>query len=141
MKDSRWIGYKNRAEGDFTQELTERELNRLGYRMVEAVNTPWKVIRNGKRIVGAFPVAKVSGDFRALEPMTGRSVLVEVKSHKGDTLPWSAFEDHQRRALEEHHVTGGISLISWVIDGKVLIWKWPVEGFGPGKSIPMPGKQ
>jgi hypothetical protein len=140
MKDRRFIGYKNRATGDFGQDIAKAHLERIGYRMVERVHTPWKVIfANGaggrRRVVAAFPMEKVSGDFRAVEPMTGRNVLVEVKTNENSSLPWSAFEDHQTRALEENHVLGGISLIAWVKGGVTMIYRWPVADFVPGKSI------
>lgn len=125
-----------RAHGEQGQDLVEVALVARGFKMIEAVHTPWRVIRKMGRIVGAFPVKKVSGDFRAVTT-GGVSVLVEVKGRDGRNVPWSAFEDHQREALSDHAACGGISLVACVRDGEIKFYDWPVPGFGPGKSLPV----
>lgn len=117
------------------QDVVEKALEARGFKMVESVNTPWRVIRKMGRIVGAFPLKKVSGDFRAITT-GGVSVLVEVKSRDGGSIPWSAFEEHQREALSRHSALGGISIVATVREGVVHFYDWPIVGFGPGKSIP-----
>ena len=130
-----WIGFKNKKVGDFTESLVQAALNRLGFVLVEKVNTPWCPVRQGGRIVSAFVKDKVSGDFRAVEPGTGRSVLVESKASDTDTLPWSRFEPHQVIALNQHHMANGLSMIAWVRQGVVHLIEWPVPGFQHGKSL------
>lgn len=126
---------RNRAEGKLGEDLVRRNLERVGYKMIERVHTPFTLIRRGKSIVGAFPTEKVSGDFIAIQPMTGRKVLVEVKSRESGIFPWSILEDHQVRALSENHICGGISLLALVSNTRVKIHSWPVDGFGKGKSL------
>lgn len=138
--DMKWVGFKNRASGEHAEILVKAALQRLGLRMVEKVNTPWKVIfrdgPGGRRTVQhAFPVEKVSGDFRAVEPSTGRSVLVESKNHDADTLPFSTFRPHQILALTQNHEAKGLSLMAWVRKGEVHLIEWPAPGFGVGKSL------
>lgn len=134
--DARARGKRNRAQGANAEMLVRAELVRLGYRLVERVHTPWRIARDGKgKIVGATPVERVSGDFRAVSG-DGRSVLVEAKSSPG-RLRWSQLEAHQVRALNEHHEAGGISLLAWVDTEtwEVKVWQWPIPGFGPRRSI------
>ena len=123
-----------RAHGELSQDIVAAHLRVKGYRMIEPVYTPWRVIRKMGRIVGAVPVRKVSGDFRAVAP-GGRSVLVEVKGRDDGKLPWSAFAPHQRAALDEHAEAGGSSLVAFVRGSDVMIYPWPIEGFGPKKSL------
>jgi hypothetical protein len=106
----------------------------MGVLMVERIHTPWNIIRHPatRKIITAFPLEKVSGDFRGVLP-GGRSVLCEVKSC--DRLVFSAFDKHQITALNDHFKAGGLSLIGWKwADGNSLM-RWPVEGFGPRTSL------
>jgi penicillin-binding protein-related factor A (putative recombinase) len=133
--DPRWTGFKNKKVGEFSELLVEAALKKLGYVLVEKVNTPWVPIRRGGKIVGAFVTKKVSGDFRAVHAGDGKSVLVEVKSKDADTLPWSAFLPHQIDALNAHKAAGGLTFVAWVRKGEVHIFEWPVPGLAPGKSL------
>lgn len=128
-------GKRNQKSGEFGEAIVRRELDRRGFRMVEKVNTPWKVLwRNGKPF-HAFPMEKVSGDFIGIEPLTGRKVLVEVKAKDEGTFPYSMLEEHQARALQENHICNGVSLLALVRGMKAQIHRWPIDGFGPGKSL------
>ena len=126
---------QNRAVGEFSQDMVRHHLERMGFKMVERVHTPWTVIRKMGRVVGAFPKEKVSGDFIGIHPIGGRKMLCEVKSRQDGVFPWSCLEDHQRRALDENHVCGGISLLALVRDAKIDVREWPVAGFEKGKSL------
>ena len=125
---------RRRANGEFSQNLVHQELRRRGYKLVEPVFSPWRVIRSGNRIVNAFPLTKVSGDFRAVGS-GGRSVLVEVKGREEGNLSFSVFAPHQRAALDEHADAGGLTLIAWVRDIGIRWFEWPIPGFKPGTSL------
>lgn len=128
----------SRTAGKAGEALTQAALIRHGFRCIERVHTPWRVIRSAvggvSRITGATPEQKVSGDFRAVGPM-GRSVLVEAKFDAKDRILFSDLADHQIRALNEHHEAGGLSILSVVLHGRAHLLEWPVPGFGPGTSI------
>lgn len=141
-------GKRSRTAGVVGEALTRAAMVRLGFTMIERVHTPWKVLRKpdpkapgGSRIVGAVPEEKVSGDFRAIWPVTwdnslvGVSVLVESKAREGDRVLWSDVEEHQRDALQRHHEAGGLSYLSVVLGGRATLMRWPIPGFGPGSSI------
>lgn len=126
---------KNRAMGEFSQDLVRRRLELMGFKMVERVHTPWTVVRRMGRVVGAFPKEKVSGDFIAVKPLTGQKVLVEVKSRESGVFPWSMMEPHQVVALNENHLCNGISILALVQNVTIEFHPWPIKDFGPGKSI------
>ena len=139
MNDASTRGRANRNQGEIGQDIARYTLKQMGIEMVEPVYTPWKVlfktVGGRRKVVEAFPLQKVSGDFRGVAP-GGRSVLVEVKSRTTrDTLRWSDLEPHQRDALQEHCDWGGLSLVCWVIDsGECLVMEWPIPGLQKGKS-------
>jgi hypothetical protein len=139
---------KNRQQGETTQLIAGRELGRCGITELEEVHTPFRVVRalrKGRRvIVDAFPLKKVSGDWRGVAP-GGRSLLCEVKSRTGegrdDVLRWSDLQPHQREAMTRHAAAGGLSLLAWVRPEPVatcylLPWDSLVAlGFRAGQSI------
>ncbi len=125
---------RNRKAGYSSEEAAAAQLRAMGFRMVEPIQTGWRVVRDRHgRIVNAFPLEKVSGDIRAVAP-GGRSVLVEVKE-RDRNLRWSDFQPHQREALDEHAALGGLSLVVWLHRGHFYVLPWPIPGFGPRKSI------
>lgn len=127
-------GRRNKKAGEAAQTVFEWRLRALGIRMVEAIHTPWKIVRHPvtRKIVNAIQMEKVSGDYRGILA-GGRSVLVEVK--RRDHLVFSAFEGHQVRALDEHHQAGGLSLIGWQWPGGDSLMVWPIPGFVPRTSL------
>lgn len=132
---ARQRGARNRAVGQAAEWAVRHALAKAGYRCIERIETGWRVQRCPRthRIVGASPLAKVSGDFRAIEP-GGRSVLVEVK--RRERITWSDLDDHQVQALNNHAEAGALALLAWVRpDGQVSLHHWPVPGFGPGKAL------
>ena len=114
---------KSQVSGDFGEAVARQALHQFGVRMVEKVNTPWKVLWAVKKIVNAFPVEKVSGDFIGIGA-AGKKILVEVK-YREDKLSLSDFESHQIDKLEENHQLGGISLVVWVQKHVCCIYYWP----------------
>jgi hypothetical protein len=125
-------GRRRMRTGIVGQNVIEWRLREIGVLMVEAVNTPWKIMRVGGRITGAIPQEKVSGDFRGILP-GGRSVLVEVKTF--DRLTFGAFKKHQHDALNDHHRLGGVSLVGWVCGSEQFILRWPLPDFVPRASL------
>jgi hypothetical protein len=125
------------AIGKHGQELAQATLRRMGVKMVEQIGTPVHLIPH-LRDKGYYRVIfgeKVSGDHRGIT-FGGISVLVETKTILGrETLRWSDFREHQPGRLSEHHDEGGLSLVAWVSDIGVFVLRWPIPGFGPGKSI------
>ena len=131
----RSIQSDNRKAGNAGEAIAALELRRRGVAMVEPMPTGWGIVRGkGGRIVDAFPIAPVSGDFRGIMPVSGRSVLVEVKTRDG-SLPYSMLESHQHAALQLHHDLGGLSLVVWVHDGIVSVMRYPIAGFRFRTSI------
>lgn len=125
---------RNRAVGETGQMIASLLLANAGFEMVEPVHTPWRVLRDATgRITSAYPVEKVSGDFRAITT-TGRSVLVEVKV-RDRNLRWTDLEAHQRNALDRHAGCHGLSLLIWIHDHDGFILHWPIPNFGPGQSL------
>jgi len=125
--------------GQRGEEKAKERLLELGFLMIEKVENAWKVARNkGGSISRAWPAAKVAGDFRAVEPPFGRSVLVEVKHTGSRNLRWSDFSEHQPIKLSEHSAAGGLSLVAWVVnEGAVYVMRWPIDEalFRKGKSL------
>jgi len=121
---------------DFQQALRQRHgavgehavagrLRVWGFVLVEKVHTPWKVqFGPGGRVMRAWPVEKVCGDFRAVMPPHGRSVLVEVKSREAGPLSWSDFESHQHDAMVANANAGGLSLVGWTRPGACMIFEY-----------------
>jgi penicillin-binding protein-related factor A (putative recombinase) len=135
---TRAAGKLSQARGDFGEEVARHALQELGVRMIEKVNTPFTVIRRMGRIVGAFPVEKVSGDFIGIGA-AGKKVLVEVK-YREDCLSISDFGKHQIAALEENSQLGGISLVVWVQRHVCSIYYWPMMELKKGAPL-KPGEK
>lgn len=121
--------------GKIGQEQAAAALRRVGVEMVERIGTPTKLIP--ARVAGTYKVIwgeKVSGDHRGILP-GGISVLAETKTIMYRNLAWSDLRDHQPGRLDQHAEFGGVSLLVWVHSSGVYVMRWPVDGFGPRKSI------
>ncbi len=135
---NRAMGQRSMAKGIVGQDVIMWRLRAIGVLMVERVHTPWRIERSRakpgqpSRIIAAYPLEKVSGDFRGVLP-GGKSVLVEVK--RVAHLTFGEFDKHQVDALNEHAQLGGLSLIGWVYEGGDAVLAWPVPGFGPRTSL------
>ena len=122
--------------GGAGEHVAASVLSALGISMVERIGTPVKLIpapyaRGYYRVIWA---EAVSGDHRGILP-GGRSVLAETKTIMDRDLRWSDLRPHQPGQLTQHAELGGLSLLVWVHSTGVYVLKWPVAGFGPGKSI------
>lgn len=123
--------------GKSGQNVAAGALARAGISMVEQIGTPIRAIPQ-RGVPGAYHIIwgeKVSGDHRGLLEGTGQSVLAETKTILDHHLRWSDFLPHQPGRLDYHHQLGGVSLVVWVHSTGVYVMRWPIEGFGPGKSI------
>jgi hypothetical protein len=110
---------------------------RCGIEMVEQIATPIKLIPASTTRKDIFRVVwgePVSGDHRGIIG-NGISVLAETKTILDHNLRWGNLREHQPARLDEHVSHGGISLLVWVYSDDAYVMRWPVEGFGPGKSI------
>lgn len=94
--------------GESSEAIVKILLDRRGYRMIEHPQS-----RRVKTDRGWIFIDKLSGDFRAIQPGTGKSVLVEVKYRDRNLRP-SDFEEHQITSLRDHEDYGGISIIAHV---------------------------
>lgn len=125
--------------GEDTERDVGSALRSLGYRLVEKSEVSFG-LRKGDREGGQkrFARKKVSGDFRAVEDRSGRSVLVESKACDGGRLPHGKFRRHQLDALEEHHQAGALSLVAWTDGGVLRLIPWTafrLIEFGTGTSV------
>jgi len=134
--EARLRGKRSKNKGDQGEMIARRALIDMGYLFIRRIATPWIIRRdrNGK-VIGAKAGDKVAGDWRAVHPETGWSVLAEVKLRDNPTLQYSTLEDHQHRSLAEHSEAGGISLLIWVHDSTPYVLPYPIEGFKPRSSI------
>lgn len=128
----------------FRDSVRNRENVKLGLRVEDAaMRLLWRCGDNciEKIYTGCvykcrrwFPVKRVSGDFKAISK-DGKHVHVEVKYRDGK-LCWSDFKAHQIEALNDISLAKGESLVIWARNRfDLLLFRWPIEGFGPGKSI------
>jgi hypothetical protein len=121
--------------GEDAEDKVEIALLQRGLKLVEKVEVGFGITQDGRR----YAKGKVSGDYRAVEPGTGRSVLIESKAKATkDRLSWGDFRKHQPVKLDEHMVAGGITEVAWTCMGPLRFIPWSEfrrVGFGPGKSV------
>jgi len=124
---------REQRTGKSGENVAASRLRALGICMVERIGTPVKIVPGRAPIWGE----KVSGDFRGILP-GGRSVLVECKTVEHN-LRWSDFREHQPKALTEHAMYGGLSLVVWVHSSGAYVLDWlhltNLLLFAPGISI------
>jgi len=124
----------NAKKGNRTEEASVPFLCAIGLELIEPIARDWIIRWSGGRVTGATPKGKVAGDFRAIVPPLGRSVLIECK-HSPDKLSLSAFRPHQQAALDAHVAHGGISLVVWWNAVRVRILRWPIHALTKGAPI------
>ncbi|WP_432401010.1 Holliday junction resolvase RecU [Wukongibacter sp. M2B1] len=110
----------------------EGYLNR-GIALIQKISTPWKVIRNGKKIVSAFPEGKSTLDFRGTVKK-GISISFDCKETletKG--LPLKNIEPHQIEYIKNALEVGEVAFIlcyivplnkRFYIDGLTVVQFW-----------------
>lgn len=81
-----------------------------GWAVFHEVPTSWKVIRQGRRIVEAFPEKKSIVDFLGIAD--GRGLAFDAKTTRERTrFPLANVEEHQVQFLRKYHDQGGIAFL------------------------------
>ena len=137
-------GRENQLHGAHGEQLASSVLVGMGVNDPEKIGTPVQLtpyFKYGKKAPekGVFRVKfgeKVSGDRRGVLD-NGISVLIEVKTLLDkDRIIFSDMRDHQPERLARHASYGkALSLLVWVHSSGVYAMRFPIAGFGPGKSI------
>lgn len=133
------INSANRKAGRASEQLVRIALRQRGVQRIEKIEVGWGIVRDAKgKIVNAYPLEKVSGDFRGLLP-GGRAVHVEAKGRSGKVL-YSDLEAHQVAALDEVTRLGGLALLAWhdTATDNVHLFDWAEikDQFKPRTSLP-----
>lgn len=82
-----------------------------GIALIQKISTPWKVIRQGKRIVNAFPEGKSTLDFRGTVK-GGASISFDCKESEDERgLPLKHIEPHQIEYIRQALEVGELSFI------------------------------
>jgi len=126
----------NRVHGKQAEEIAMSALRAMGFKCVEKIETGFTVVRSGKKIVGAFPLKKVSGDIRAIGNK-GQSIHCECKFREGK-LKWSDMETHQLEAMKDVTRAGGAAFLVWVASftpERVYLLQWPFQCLKKGRAI------
>jgi hypothetical protein len=129
-------GRSSQQRGEAGELLVRAALQKIGLKQIEKIHTPWRIIRDDKgKVIDAVPLEKVEGDFVAIDPNTGKKVLVESKWRQFPRLAYGDVKIHQHRSMFDNDAYGGISILAWVRDGRVKLMRYPVLKFEPNKSI------
>lgn len=108
------------------ESLIEKKCNELqekGIALIHKVPTEFKIIRNGARIVSAFPV-KESAFVDFLGIINGKGIGIEAKETKNKTsFPFSNIKESQIKFLNQWIELGGIGyyIVRFVEHKKVFL--------------------
>ncbi len=123
----------HKAGEDF-ENLVCLRLRHLGFDQVERQATPTGFNRKLKRVIR---LRKVSGDIKAIDPRTGRAVLVECKNYP-DGLEWRRIKPHQVANLDQCVRNRGIAILAWASPAGAELLDWErlrAAGFKPRTSV------
>lgn len=113
--------------------MANNQYKERGIALIQKISTPWKVIREGKRITSAFPEGKSTLDFRGTVS-EGISISFDCKEtieEKG--LPLQNIEAHQIEYMKNATEVGEITFLlcfilplnkRFYIPGEVAIYYW-----------------
>jgi len=114
-------------------KLANEAYRRKNIALIQKISTPWKVIRQGKRIVSAFPEGQSTLDFRGTVK-NGISISFDCKeTQEAKGLPLANIEPHQieymKNALEVGEVTFILAYIKplnkrFYVDGLTVTQFW-----------------
>ena len=125
------IGKRSQSKGTHGETLARLALERYGAKQICRIETGWRIKRGtGGKIIGATPIGKVAGDFRAID-RSGRAIMVEVKE-RIDSFSYSDIAEHQHSALKIHSDNCGISLLCIVFSGTcIALIRYPCSRLYP----------
>lgn len=126
--------YANKGKGlEDLVEYANKQYERKGIALVQKISTPWQVIRQGPKIVSAFPTGRSTLDFRGTVA-GGTSISFDCKESADERgLPLAHIQDHQieymRTALDMGEVSFILANIKpldkyFLIDGDVVLDYW-----------------
>lgn len=127
--------------GEVGETIARYALTARGFRMVEKIETGWKIVQwieRARGIARIVPIAKVSADWTAVVPDAGTRVLAEVKTYDRESFIWSLLKSYQHDRLAENESFGGISLVVWVRGSDAHIMRYGdlrEAGFRKGRGI------
>lgn len=135
--------YANKGMG-FENEIkiANEQYRQRKIALIQKISTPWKVVRNGNRIVSAYPEGKSTLDFRGTVA-GGISISFDCKESEDERgLPLRYIEPHQidyiREALEVHEVSFILCYMKtkdkrYLIPGKTVLDYWDAWQSNKGK--------
>ena len=92
-----------------------RQYNALGIANIQKISTPWKVIRQGKQIVSAFPEGKSTLDFRGTAKGDIPVSFDAKESEESKGLPLKYIKSHQIDYIRGALPLGELTfLVVWV---------------------------
>lgn len=104
-----------------------------GIALIQKISTPWQVVRQGKKIISAYPVEKSTLDFRGTIK-GGISISFDCKESEDEKgLPLKHIEDHQIEYIRNALAMGETSFIlcymkkynkRFLIPGLTVIEHW-----------------
>lgn len=113
-----------------------------GIALVQKISTPWNVVRDGPRIVSAFPEEKSTLDFRGTV-RGGTSISFDCKESEDERgLPLKHIEPHQIDYIRKALQVGEISFIlcymklldkRYFIPGATVLERWDAWQQNKGK--------
>lgn len=128
------INYANKGRG--LEELVEyanRQYERKGIALVQKISTPWQVIRQGPKIVSAFPIGRSTLDFRGTVK-AGISISFDCKESSVEKgLPLDYIKEHQVEYMKTAISMGEISFIlanikpldkHYMVEGEMVLDYW-----------------
>lgn len=134
-------GIYAKQKGEVGEKVASYIMHSLGVRNLQKIGTPVKLVppANPRARAEFFRRVifeeKVSGDWWGIMPGSGRSVLVEVKTHDEDRFQFSILKPHQVYALDSQVRCNGLAFLVWIHLTGEYVLRWPVSGLEPGKSI------
>lgn len=123
-------------------DTANAQYNAKGIAHIERVATPWQVVRQGNRIVSAFPTGPSTVDYMGEIGDAATSICFEAKQTKETSFPLSNYEEHQiefMRKWRGHKFT----IIEWLkyreiyrVPLDLTLFYWDGTKTGGRKSIP-----
>jgi recombination protein U len=113
-----------------------------GMASIQKISTPWNVVRQGNRIVSAFPEGQSTVDFMGEVGEDAESICFEAKQSTHSAFPLDNYEPHQiefMRRWRGHKFT----VMEWVkkreiyrVPFELTVFYWDRKDSGGRKSIP-----